>query len=338
MMNRSLTSHHPLLIFGIPTILFAIIIFFIQSTVFSSHGILNLAVSIDLLLTIPLIYFLLIRKSDIPKTTIVPVMIIGMVLGSLFLPTDGQHYISLFKLWILPVVEISVLTYVLFKVRRAVKRFKIVQGATPDFYTAVKSTCKELMPSVAANVTSAEIAMVYYAFFNWKKRPYQSNEFTHHKRSGTPILMYTFIFLIVIETFAVHLILVKYSLVAAWILTILSVYTGFQIFGFARSLAQRPIVIEQDRIVFRYGILNETTINFDQIEKLEPTRKSIENMEGTRKLSPLGEMESHNLLVHMKSEHTMHAIYGFKKKFSTLAVFVDDVQGFTKAVEDRIKE
>ena len=56
--------------------------------------------------------------------------------------------------------------------------------------------------------------------------------------------MFVLIFSIAIETFAIHLLLLKWSETAAWILTGISIYTAIQVFGLAKSITQRPIVIK----------------------------------------------------------------------------------------------
>ncbi len=123
-MNGIITLNRSLISFGIPLGLFVVLIFLMKSSVLSGNDALNLAITADLLLTVPLIYFLLIRKTSIPKTTVIPVMVVGLLIGTIFLPKDGQTYLDLFKIWILPVVEISILTFIGIKVHAATKNIK----------------------------------------------------------------------------------------------------------------------------------------------------------------------------------------------------------------------
>ncbi len=256
-MNRTVHINRNLINFGIPLALLGILILLMKSSFPSGNDSLNLAITADLLLTVPLVYFLLIRKSEIPNTTIIPVLIIGLLIGSYFLPQESQTYLSIFKTWALPVIEISALIFVIIKVHSAIRKYKALKGSTPDFFNALISTCQEILPKRLVLPFATEVAVFYYGFINWKTREIRENEYTYHKKSGTPALFYAVILIIAIETVAIHFLLTQWSSVAAWILTALSIYTAIQVFGFAKSLSKRPISINKDSLTLRYGILNE---------------------------------------------------------------------------------
>ena len=281
----------------------------------------TLAITIDLLLTVPLVYLFLIHQTEIPKTTAVPVMIIGLLIGSYFLPKESQTYLALFKTWGLPINELSVLSYVVLKVRSAIGKYKHLKGVKPDFFSALKSTCREILPKAAVMPVVTEVSVIYYGFLNWRTRTLEKNEFTYHKESGTPALLGAFIFIIVIETFVLHLLLAKWSVIAAWILSGLSIYTALQVLGFARSLTKRPISIDVDSLSLRYGILNVELIS-----------TPIENPSFI-KLSPLGEMESHNTIIRLNQEHVLTGLYGAKKRFKILGLHVDEPVRFKEQLD-----
>ena len=99
---------------------------------------------------------------------------------------------------------------------------------------------------------ATEVTVFYYGFINWKTRETNVNEFTYHKKSGTPDLSYAFIGIIdLVETIAIHFLLTRWSFIAAWILTALSISTGIQVFGFAKSVTQRPISSKSRQFDFK---------------------------------------------------------------------------------------
>ncbi|WP_341225744.1 hypothetical protein [uncultured Arcticibacterium sp.] len=329
--NRNLIS------FAIPIALLGTLIFLIKSSFLNGNDTLNLAITADLLLTVPLVYFLLIRKSEIPNTTVIPVIIIGLFVGLHFLPQESQTYLSIFKTWALPVIEISILTFVIFKVRRAIKKYKNLKGSTPDFYNALKSTCSEILPKKLVLPFATEVAVFYYGFINWKTKDINENEFTYHKNSGTPALFGGFIMIIGIETVVLHFLLARWSIVAAWVLTALSAYTAIQVFGFAKSLSKRPISMNKDSLTLKYGILNEVEIPFSDIVKVELSRKSLEKNDLTKTLSPLGELENHNVIIYLKKENELVGLYGMKKKFNLLGLYIDKPIEFNKKMENALQ-
>ena len=332
-MNKSIALNKNYLIFGIPLSLLFILVFFIKSKLFIDSNSLNFAITFDLLLSIPLIYFLLIRKTAIPNSTVVPVMLVGFLVGTFFLPESGQTYLSLFKTWVFPVMELAIITFVIIKVRKAQQHFKRIREYTFDFYTALQKAVGEILPRAVAIAMVTEIAVFYYGFIDWKKRKLQEGEFSYHKETSTVILFIMLIFLIVIETFVLHLLIQQWSHVTAWILTVLSIYTGVQIMGFLKSIQKRPISIEAGKLFLRYGILNETTIDLASIASVEYSSREPELNSEVRKLSLLGDMEGHNVIIHLKEENTLTGLYGFKKSYKTLAFHVDQKNEFKEKLD-----
>ena len=164
-MNRTLNFQKILIIFGVPILIIGMMVILAKSSIFYEYPkSLSTGITFDLLLTVPLIYFMLIRKTSIPKTTVVPFLIIGMVVCSVILPTQNQYYLDLFKTWILPVVELSIVSYVFYNVSKAVKRYKLKKNEKVDFFTALKNTCYEILPKGIVAPVVTEIAVFYYGF------------------------------------------------------------------------------------------------------------------------------------------------------------------------------
>ena len=205
------------------------------------------------------------------------------------------------------------------------------------FFSILKSTCYEILPKGVVIPFVTEIAVIYYGFINWKKRRLQPNEFSYHKDSGTVGILIAILFLIAIETVALHLLLAKWNITAAWILTGLSIYTGIQILGFLKSMYKRPIIIEGNKLYLRYGIMNQTTINIEDIESVELTMKDIELTKTTRKLSFLGNLEGHNMVIKLKKENVLTGLYGIKRPYNTIALHVDKKIGFKNQIETLLK-
>lgn len=338
-MNTSLNIQKRLIIFAIPLLLIAVMVLLTNSSFFTANSNqLSLAITIDLLLTTPFIYFLLIRKTSIPKTTIVPFIILGLVVGSFIIPAENQLYLNLFKTWALPIIELSVFSFVLYNIIKAVRLYKSSNAeGNLDFFTTLKSTCYKILPKAAVIPVVTEIAVIYYGFINWKRRKLKPNEFSYHNDSGTIGLLMALVFLIAIETLALHLLLAKWNIVVAWILTGLSIYSGIQIIGFLKSMQKRPILIKNNVLYLRYGIMNETTISIQDIESVELSIKDIELNKITRKLSFLGGLEGHNLVIKLKKENVINGLYGIKKTYKVLALHVDQKQDFKNRIEQVLK-
>lgn len=333
-MNNTINLKKNLILIGIPLLIIALIVLVAKSSLFTNNpNILAIGITFDLLLTVPFLYFLLIRKTNIPKTTVVPFLIFGIIICSIILPLENQYYLNLFKTWLLPVVEVSILLFVVYNVRKGIKRYHLNKTNSFDFFTALKNTCYEILPKAAVIPFATEIAVFYYGFIYWRKRTLKEHEFSYHKDSGTISLLIAIILIVAIETVTLHVLLAKWSNTAAWILTVLSVYSGFQLLGFLKSMLKRPISVENDRLYLRYGIMKETTIDLKDIASVEISSKDIELNKITRKLSFLGPLESHNIIIHLKNENELIGLYGIKKRYKILALYVDDKVEFKKLID-----
>ena len=338
-MNKIIKTQKNIIIFAIPILIIGLMIFITKTSLFQMNPD-NLAVGItfDLLLIVPFIYFLLIRKTDIPKTTVLPFLIFGVIICSIILPSENQHYLNLFKTWVLPIVELSVLSFVIYNVRKGIKNYKKKKHLSFDFFTTLKNTCYEILPKNVVIPVVTEIAVFYYGFMYWKKRELKENEFSYHKDSGTITLLIAIIFIVAIETVTFHFLLLKWSNIAAWILTFLSIYSAIQIFGFLKSMFKRPISIEGNKLYLRYGIMKEATIKLKEIDSIEISSKDVELNKETRKLSFLGELESHNVIIRLKNENTLIGLYGIKKKFKVLALYIDDKNEFKNQIDNALQQ
>lgn len=338
-MNKTASFHKNLTIFGVPLMLLGMVMLLTKSSFFSSYqDTLSIGITFDLLLTIPFIYFLLIRNTNIPKTTIIPVLIAGMIVGTIILPPQSQYYLNLFKTWVLPIVEISIISFVIYKVRQTIKGFKVNQNPSLDFYSTLKNTCYEILPKSLVIPVVTEIAVFYYGFIHWKKRTLNENEFSYHRESGTVSLLIAIILIVLIETFVIHMLLIKWSELAAWILTFLSIYSGLQLFGFLKSLYNRPISIEDNRLYLRYGIMSETTIELAKINSVKISSRDFDFNKEIRCFSFLGKLESHNVIIFLKEENSMSGLYGVKRSYSTLALHVDDKVRFVDRINKYIQQ
>lgn len=333
-MNKAISTQKLIMIISLPIIIICSMLVVSKTAMFISNtSTLAFAITADLLLILPLVYFFSIRKTNIPKTTVVPVLILGIIVSSIIIPTENQYYLNLFKTWFLPVIELSVLAFVILKVRKAIKIHNQQSKNQLDFFDTLKQTCTQILPKSLVVPFATEIAVFYYGFFNFKSYQTQSNEFSYHKTSGVFSLAIAFILIIGIETAVLHVIIAKWSVIAAWIVSMLSIYSALQIFGVVRSLSKRPIKINEDNLELRFGILNEVTIPIKDIDEINQTSKGIEFDKSIKKLSPLVDIEGYNIVITLKNPTILNGFYGIKKSFKTIALKVDNPDDLIAALE-----
>ncbi|MFK8044368.1 MAG: hypothetical protein AB8B72_02655 [Crocinitomicaceae bacterium] len=327
------------LLYLLPLFIIGVMIFLARSPIFEQNANqLAPAITLDLVLTLPLVYFLIIRKKSIPKTTIVPVLIVGVVTASFIIPNEHQGLLDSFKFWVLPFVELFVITYVFLTIRKSVKSFKKHNTGQFDFHHNLKIALGDILPARAIPFAAMEISAFYYGFIKWKKNELLENEFTYHKETGTKAILLVLLLLILVETFALHLLLIDWSPVFAWILTGLSIYSGFQIIGILKSLIHRPISVNNSKIELKYGLLANVDISFENIETIAHDKREVDKDSDIVSLSPLGTLEGHNIRIVLKSPIIIEGFYGMNKEAKEIALFIDNSEKFIELISSKISE
>ena len=323
------------LIAFIPLSIISFMVLLTQSSLYPTHlENLSPAITLDLLITLPIAYFLLIRKRKIPKFTVVSVFVLGLVVATLILPKDQQSLLTTIKTYVIPVLEIFILLVVIFKSRKILIAFRMQKDNSIDFFTAMKLASSNVLPKPVDGILSTEIAVFYYLCGGGKRMSLGENEFTYHQKNGVKSVLFVFVFIILIETIAMHLFIDQWSSMTAWILTALSLYTCLQVLALIQSISKRPVVVDLNNkeIVLRYGFFHETTIPFTRIKDIELTRKSLPTDKSVTAFSPIGMLDSHNMIIHLHSSQVLHRLYGLKKSYTALAISIDEKERFVDLV------
>lgn len=325
--------------FTIPLLMALSLILIIKSSFFiESPDVLSSAITIDFLVIIPLVYFLLIRKKEIPKITVLTSFIIGIVALSYFLPSEHQTLLSVIKTYFLPLLELIIVSFIIYKVVKLRKVYRQQQDSG-DFYTVLKIATKEVLPKTIALILTTEISVIYYGFLKWKVDKRSKNQFTYHKSNGMVSIIAGFTLVICIETIALHAVLTNWNPILGWIITFLSAYTALQFFALAKSVIFRPhqIDIETNSVDLRFGYFADLRISFDMIDEIEVSSKDLPEDKSVAYFSPLGVLGGHTMILHLKEEIQFFGIYGIKRKATSLAIHVDKKGVFKKVIEQGLR-
>ena len=313
----------------IPLIIISALVLIAKSPVFYQFpDKLSVAITLDFLVTLPLAFYPLIRRKNISWIAVTPVATLGIILAGLVLPKDHQEFLAQARMVSFSLMELMVIAFLIIKAGKAKKAYNLQKDAAYDFYTALKNAVSEVMPKGLSNLLSTEIAVFYYALFCWSKRKLESNEFTCYKENGTIAILFVIIFMIIVETVVQHILIGLFSAAIAWIITIVSIYSVFVLFGISRSLSWRPVLLTDNKIHLRYGIISEAIIHFDIIESVQIPTPAVKTNKELIFLSPLHKLENKNVVINLLKEGILHGFYGRKKKFKSIGFYVDDLARF----------
>ncbi len=335
-MIKTIFKNHDFFTLGIPSILIISLFLFTKAKVFQlQQPLFSLAITIDFLLTIPVLYYFLIRKKNINKKSVFTLLAFCIFLARYIIPTENQYFLGLFQKFIWPIFEIGVFTYIVILIKKTIGNYKLSNSQKFDFFEAINHAVNTVFSPKISNIISVEIATFYYGFLSYKTIQLTDNEFSYHKKSGSITLLYFLIGIILLESSIVHLLVAKYSNTAAWILTALSIYAAFQLTGFTKAIKKRPIVFEKKYLQLNYGIFSQTKIDYCKIVEIKPIKNYIPDKNITQ-LSPLKSFEEPNLLIILSEENPIEKLYGKKINYKALAFFVDEKENFIEKINNLI--
>ena len=324
---------------AIPLALVGLLIIVLKSTTYSQHlNLMSFAVTFDFLVTIPLIYYLLIRKTTISNQSVSLVFTLTLLLATVFIPKENQYYLTIFKTWVFPLLEFILIGFLIQKVHIAIQKTKVNTAQDTDFFIHLQHILVDIVPQRMVIPFATEIAVFYYGFVYWKKRKLAVNEFSYHKNSAIIPILVAFMLSGIIELFVIHNIVKKWNENAALILSLLSAYTVLQLYGIIKAIPKRPIVLTDKAIELRYSFLNEATIAYENIKNICVYTKEIDKYSVIKHFSPFGKIEGNTVLITLKKEITYQSIYGIKRKFKNNVLHVDNREAFVAQVKQHLAE
>ncbi len=332
------TTYPKIFLFSIPLLVIITSIGLGLSSLLQTYPEIAIGITYDLALTAPLFYFILIRKRKIPNITVVPVFILGLILASYLLPEEQQQHLELLKTYVLPIAELGVLSFVIYKVKKTTALFKSKKKQEADFYNTLQKTMIDTVQSKKiGNYLAAEIGMFYYSLFAWIPKKRTSDQYTNYKDNGAIGLFGTLIFIVLSETYVVHILAMKWNPIVAWVLSISSIYFAIQLFGHLKAMLHRPSEILETSLLLKYGLFGNNLIDFSIIEKVVPCSNDIE--EENKKVGKLTFLiEAHNIAIYFKSKQSISKLYGLETTCDILLLNIDAKSDFINRINAKLAE
>jgi hypothetical protein len=159
--------------------------------------------------------------------------------------------------------------------------------------------------------------------------PPGSRAFSSHRNSPVLALLGVLCLAVVIETFAIHLLVGRWSRPAAWILTSLSLYSLLFLIAHGRALVLKPHLISEGRLLVRDGLLWSAEIPLDRITTVD----RCDNTGGRRKdtLSATTLVQG-NLALTADGGIDCTGPYGIRKRYTTVRFLADDPRALEAAL------
>jgi hypothetical protein len=365
--NWTLAIGLPVLVMTSCTIIVFSPVYLLNASRFST------AITLDLTLTAPLLYLLVIRGTPVPKMTAVRVFFAGLLLAGLLLHDKPHLLLSLLKTWVAPLAEAILLFIIARKFHHASRSVKTPGEEGGDFLYRCRIILAEVTGSEkAGNILASEMAVLYYVFVPRRMQmkgyapmnhgtavkngvpvsgcnPVNGQAaFTSYKTNGILLVLGVLLCCFFVETAGLHLLLGLWSKKLAWVLTTLGLYTAFQLYAHMRAVKSRPIVVGDQFLQLRNGLAGDACVRMDNIEHItfdgrkigghaSAKEASLGSEKETVKLALLKGLENHNILLTLKEPIWVSRPFGIRQKATTLLFFVDRPAGFLSAVQEKLK-
>jgi membrane protein YdbS with pleckstrin-like domain len=190
--------------------------------------------------------------------------------------------------------------------------------------------------NLLSDVLAFEIAICHCAFAGWRARPVSTPAtFTYHRKVAYGAVVGALLLVLAAETIGLHLLLQRWSPAAAWVLTVLSIYTGFWLLGLYQAVRLRPIRIEEDRLLIRIGLKWRVEVPFDNVAAFEILRGGmvLPKRKDLLRAVVLGEAR---YLLRLAQPVTAEGPYGIRRRVEQIAFTVDEPQRFEAAMNGKI--
>jgi len=280
----------------------------------------SIAVALDFTVIAPLlVYLLLVRSGRLPWIAVVPVFVAGNALATATLPEQMHPLVKALELAAIP-AELALIVYLVVLTRRALAAPSAADG---DVVTRFRETALRVVGvRLLADVLTTEVMILYYAFCPRRAAPVGERSFTLHHEAGYQVVLIALSMAVVVETFALHLLVRLWSAAAAYVLTGLSLYALAWLVGDFRAIVARPVRFTATHLLMRLGLRWEADIPLDRIGRVEILAQgTTKPPRGAFVAAVLGQP---NVKVTLDAPVEAIGAYGRRRSFAELWLRVDD--------------
>lgn len=162
-----------------------------------------------------------------------------------------------------------------------------------------------------------EFALLFHSIAGWLLPRPKGKIFTSRRDDDNAVFVAIAI-LICLEAIPVHFLVHNYSVLAAWILTGLSVYSLMWVVGEMAARWQRPTVLTGDWLRVCHGLRSEVVV---RLSNLSSVKRIVDEVPEARVGNDC------QLLLRLTKPVTVYRWFGSERQASTLGVSVDDPEG-----------
>jgi hypothetical protein len=277
------------------------------------------------------IYWLLIRPRSMPKLLVYLAFIVCLGATYLILPSSQKGFFNKMSIWLIPVLEISVIIVVIYGIFKSVISYRRnKKDKENDFLDAIRISLEpKLGNGFVLGAILTELSVFYYSIIGWFRKPTvieNGDAYFYHKTSQLKTIVIIFSILIILEGAFFHFLIQSWSDIAAWIFTILNIYALLYIIGLYNSVRSLPHLITSDMVIIRFGYQSSIELDISNIKDIKTAKDQGGIGEQTPKETYFAmlKMDSPQYEIFLKKPVLMKSSYGRKKYVETVVFRTDE--------------
>ena len=232
-------------------------------------------------------------------------------------------------LWATAFVELVVIGFGIYKIGSIFKEYRRLKSEKLYFSDTLTQSFQNILgKNFMIRLMASEFMMMYFSIFGWflkPKYPQNSQILTYYKTSMYIPFFWAFLFVLIIETVALHFIISIWSGIGAWIFTGLSIYTFFWFIGDFNAMRLQPIIFHENRLFIKIALRWSGVVEPENIESVVSTNSQMEDKSSYINLTPIGDP---NILITLKEPVIFDGLFGIKKEAKYLGLYLDEPSKF----------
>jgi hypothetical protein len=209
------------------------------------------------------------RRGRLHRRAPFVVLALGFVAARLILPANAREGLVVLRVaWAL--AELAVVALVLARIGPLRRRLRALRLSGVALDDALEQALAPAIGALPSRLVATELTVLGYALGGWRRRtpPEDARRFSMHRRSHYAVIVAVLIFLIAVESFALHLAIAPLSRVAAWLLTASSAWGALWLVGDAQALRLERLRLTAAGLVVQIGIRWRTFVPYDALAEV----------------------------------------------------------------------
>jgi hypothetical protein len=273
------------------------------------------------------------RRGRLHRRAPFVVLALGFIAARLLLPADARAGMMAMRLgW--AAVELVAMGLIVAQTRTIRRRFRVSRLAGAPPIDALADALTPVVGELVARLFAFELGTIGLALGGWRRPTPREDDhtFSMHRRAHFSLLVGVFVFLVVGETAALHVLLARWSTTIAWLSTLSSLWLTLWLIGHAQATRLQPLRLRADGLEVAVGIRWRAFVPWRAVQSISAAAGEP-RAPGTLRAT-VGAVADVRLV--LKETLEARGLLGRVRRFDTLLLTVDRAEELIARVRDRL--